>query len=167
MNFRDRFAQLIVAVREIAWKSPPHTDETVVALSTLFQELGNDALNSRTMLREMHEHVFQACRVLGVDTEEQIGDSWTLIETCKKVMAGFKQVQATAMQLSDDAETLAGRVKVLEKALDDILELAADRERFVRMGPRGMASCVVIAEKALRKALPPVPGVEHESDGLE
>lgn len=71
------------------------------------------------------------------------------------------------MSREDLVTPLQERVLVLEKALEDILELAADRERFVRMGPRGFQTCVMIAEKALRREVPPVPGIEHESDGLE
>lgn len=47
-------------------------------------------------------------------------------------------------------QQLLDRVRELEKALERIVELSSDRERFMMMGPRAFAGAEQIARTALR-----------------
>lgn len=67
-------------------------------------ELENQVAHLKEQLDDLHAHVKDACQILGVDTDDRPGDSWTLIEACKEKMV---------------------RVLALEESLQEILELPA------------------------------------------
>ncbi len=77
----------------------------------------NQVASQKEILDTVHGHVFEACKLLNVDTDERAGDSWTLLEAAR------------------EAKALRLRIpEVLEDVRNEILKTVTDRIREMVRG---------------------------------
>lgn len=89
----------------------------------------NELANLKQLWDQQCEHVHLACKLLGVDTDEVIGDSYTLVETAQRIMFDLK-AGCDAMR---EARPIVASYLAHAESKGDVYEDKASRARYALM----------------------------------